>query len=233
MTSGWRARIGLLCVDDEDQDGEYWKCVPEGVSVLITRLAIPPGEFNVQVASQVAAGSDIEESAKRLVIPQPQCIALACTALSFVRGVGYDEEISQRIQRATGIRATTTSTGTVNALRKLGVKRVAVATPYSEEINQKLREFLEGNGFEVVSMRGLGKSDVPVATVYRFVRELDEPSAEGVFISCTNFCPTGIIEPLEQDLGKPVVTAIQATMWEALNLAGVRPQLPGLGCLYS
>jgi len=233
MSSGWRARIGLLCPADECEDREYWKYVPEGVAVLITRIAIPPGELDVQLACEVAQGSDIEESAKRVVIPQPRCIALACTELSFIRGVGYDEEISQRIQRATGIRATTTSTASVNALRKLDVRKVAVATPYSEDINQRLAEFLEGNGFEVVSLRGLGEWDVPVATVYRFVRQVDEPSAEGVFISCANFCPAGIIEPLEQDLGKPVVTAAQATMWEALNLAGVRPQLPGLGCLYS
>ncbi|MBC8275599.1 MAG: Asp/Glu racemase [Chloroflexi bacterium] len=234
MASGWRARIGLLCPADESEDREYWKYVPEGVAVLITRIAVPPEELDVQMACEVAAGSDIEESAKRLVIPQPQCIALACTELSFIRGVGYDEEISQRIQRATGIRATTTSTASVNALRKLGVRKVAVATPYSEDINQKLAEFLEGSGFEVISMRGLGiMYDVPAGEVYRFAREVDEPSAEAVFISCTGFCPAEVIEPLEQNLGKPVVAAAQATMWETLNLAGVRPRLPGLGCLYS
>jgi len=232
MLSGWRARIGLLCPADETEDGEYWKYLPPGVTILITRIALPAGELGVEELCEVAAGSDIEESAKRLVIPGPQCIALACTALSFIRGVGYDQEISERIQRATGIRATTTSSASVNALRRLGVRKVAVATPYSALVTERLGEFLEGNGFDVVSLRGLGRLDVPTDDIYRLARDVDRPEAEGVFISCTGFAPSGIIEPLEHDIGKPVVVAAQATMWETQRLAGVSARLPGLGLLY-
>ena len=240
MNDGWKARIGLLCTDDEHRDSEYWKCVPQGLGIMITRFAIPSYEvWDGAAASRAAEDPDIVASAKKLIIPQPRCIALACTAMSFARGVGYDAEISRRIENATGIPATTASTSVVNALRELRVGKVAVATPYCADLNKGLASFLAGNGLEVVAIRSVGDAstlenyDIPLDAVHQFVLESDDPSADAVFVSCTNFCPTELIEPLEQDLGKPVVTASQALMWESLRIAGVSSRLPNLGRLYT
>ena len=66
---------------------------------------------------------------------------------------------------------------------------------------------------------------------YRLARQANDPKAEAVFISCNTFRTLEILEALEQDLGKPVVRANQATMWESLRLAGVNPKLEGVGRL--
>jgi maleate isomerase len=59
-----------------------------------------------------------------------------------------------------------------------------------------------------------------------------EPDADAVFIRCTALSTVGAIEALEADLGKPVVSAIQATFWDALRLAGVADDCPGFGSLF-
>jgi maleate isomerase len=69
---------------------------------------------------------------------------------------------------------------------------------------------------------------VPLDRIYRLARQVDTPDSDGVYIACTGFRSLEIIEDLERDLGKPVISANQATMWDALRLAGV----PGLGRLY-
>lgn len=233
---GWRARIGLVYPADGTLDDEYWHLVPPGVTIHITRIEVPPEDVTVGLVTAQAESKDIETAAKHLTIIQPHVIAYACTSGSFIKGVGYDEEIISRIEGATGVPATTTSTASVKALRALGVKKVAVAAPYLEEINLRLRAFLEGNGFEVVTFKGLqakrGIYMIPSEASYRLAKEADDPRAEAVFISCTAFRTLEILEALEEDLGKPVVTANQATMWESLRLAGVSPKLEGVGRLY-
>lgn len=239
MNDGWRARIGLLCTDDEHRDSEYWKLVPEGVGLLITRFAIPPYDvWDLDAARRAVDDPDIVESARRLTIPEPRCISLACTAMSFAYGAGRDLEAADRIRAATGIPATTASAAIVRALEVLQVKRIAVATPYSEDLNRGLQQFLMGSGFQVVSIRNVGGSscledyELTPEKLYRFVGESDSPAAEAVFVSCTNFCPVELIDPLEHDLGKPVVTASQALLWHSLQIAKVFESLPGRGRLY-
>lgn len=232
----WRARIGIICPGDGLLDHEFWRLAPPGVSVYIIRTKVPRAEVTAQLALDLAVDPDIEESSQRCIIDLSS-VAFACTSVSFIRGVGGDIDIIRRIEKAFGVPATTTSTAMVKALKYLGISRVAVATPYLDEINLKLTEFLQGHGFEVTAMKGMqlghGIGLVPSGQVYQFARTAWNPAAEALFISCTNFATVEILDALEQDLGVPVLSANQVTMWEALNLAGVKPVVPGCGSLFS
>jgi maleate cis-trans isomerase len=204
--------------------------------VYITRTAVPRAEVSAAVAHDLALDPDIEQSALRYTIDLSS-IAFACTSISFIRGVGGDIEIIERIEKAVGVPATTTSTAAVKALRALGATKLAVATPYVDDINIRLKEFLEDHGFRVVAIKGMqlghGIGLVSTGEVYRFVKGMHHPDADAIFISCTNFVTVDILDALEQDLGVPVVSANQVTMWEALNLAQVKPRMPGCGVLFS
>jgi len=149
----WRARIGVLYPGDGLLDHEFWTLAPEGVGVYITRTAVPRAEVSAAVAHDLALDPDIEQSALRYTIDLSS-IAFACTSISFIRGVGGDTEIIERIERTAGVPATTTSTAAAKALRALGAIRLAVATPYVDDINIRLEEFLEGHGFRVVAIKG-------------------------------------------------------------------------------
>ena len=112
-------------------------------------------------------------------------------------------------------------------------------TPYIDEVTERGRRFFEQSGFSVANAVGMGIvedhgiGNVPLERVYRFVRDNVAPDADGVFISCTNLRSVGAITALEADLGIPVVSAIQASFWDCLRIAGVRDQVNGFGRLFA
>ena len=118
------------------------------------------------------------------------------------------------------------------------IKRPSFVGPYIGEVTERGRRFFEQSGFEVTGAHGMevrGDRDINAVTLdqtYEFTRERVEDQADGVFISCTGLRTIGAIQALEQDLGRPVVSAIQATFWDALRIAGVGEQIQGFGSLF-
>jgi maleate cis-trans isomerase len=236
ITLGWRARIGLLYPETGLLDEEFWGFAPEGTAVFIARTLVK-ARASIDVLTDMAESRDVERFVQGFAKIDMDVVAYACTAAGFIRGYGLDEELNRRMSEAAGVPATNTSTASVRAMRHLGLRRIAVATPYQGEIDDRLRAFLTQSGFEVTRQEGLGLHGrdinlVPLDRIYRLARSVDSADADGVYIACTGFRSLEILETLEQDLGKPVVSANQATMWDALRLAGVAVDEPGLGCLY-
>lgn len=236
-----RTRIGVIYPEDGVLDDEFWQAVPAGVTVHVTRarsnLTLRQGRTYAEGHARIAEGPYIEDAARTFTLIKPAAVAYACTAVSFAMGVGYDTTICRRIREASGSPATTTATAMVEALRALGLRRVAVAAPYLDEVCARLRRFLEDSGFAVVSLenlnlQGMAITEVTGEEVRQLGKRADRPEAEGLFISCTNLRTLDVLGALEQDLGKPVVSSNLATMWHALRLAGLPTHLPGLGSLY-
>ena len=101
----------------------------------------------------------------------------------------------------------------------------------------RLRGFLEDSGFDVVHMRGLNKlsgiEHIPQDDIRQLVLQLvDRPDADGVFISCTGMRTSEVLDSMEASIGKPVVSAMQATAWEILRKAGIPAEVRGVGSLY-
>jgi maleate isomerase len=121
--------------------------------------------------------------------------------------------------------------GSQRARRNAGRARHA----YGEETTLKGKALLEEHGFEVVSHGCLENVtniyDETPERAYRLGRDVDMPAVQAVFLSGLGMPTISILETLEQDLGKPVISAASATMWHALRLAGVPPGVPGYGGL--
>lgn len=218
-------------------DSEFSLFVPWGVTVHIARFfesleeieGLTDGTWQIE---------KLDAPIKRLALTKASCIAFACTAGTFIGGIDFDRKIIERIKSVSGgIPATTTSSAVVEALNTLNVGKVAVGTPYTNDVNMKLERFLEDNGFKVVSMKGLQYhtdwdiSRQPPEIVYQLGVEADKPEAECVFLSCTGMRTAENLMILEEDLEKPVISSNQATMWRALRLAGVRTPVKGYGML--
>ena len=114
---------------------------------------------------------------------------------------------------------------------------MAVAGPYAPEVTQLLVQFLEGHGFEVTGSQSAGmKTEWQIGNStpsvwYDLARQVDSPHAECVLLACSGIRTAAIMEPLEMDLGKPVVSAPAVSIWAALRLAGVKAPVFGRGVL--
>lgn len=231
----WRAKLGIIYPADGALDHEYWQLVPEGVSVHITRIKVPQEEQTLAVLEAQTQSADIDHAAADLNIIRLDAIAYACTSGSFVHGHGSDMAIIRRMEEASGVPCTTTTTAAVRALQALGSKKVSIVTPYPDEINARLKAFMEDSGFEVIALKSLGLYsgiyNQPAGAAYRLAKEADSRAADAIFISCTNFRSVDVLQVLERDLGKPVVSANQVTVWDLLRLASVRPEKETYGRL--
>ena len=239
-TLSWNdaVRLGLIELSTSIAlSAEAAGALPAGVEPLMTRMRLPRGEVSARALGEMVDSDRLEQATRELADGGAAVVAFACTTGSLIRGAGFDRELVERMQGAAPVRATTTSTALLAALSALGVTRVAVATPYVDELNELEAAFLEAEGFDVVGLRGMGiQSDPEIARVpYERTRELaratDDPSAEAVFISCTNLPTLALLAQLEQELGKPVISSNAVTIWHALALAGIQPSGNGRGSL--
>ncbi len=224
---------------------EFRKFLPEHVPMVTVRTHVPmfseengaPDEdASVALGKWLAENGDIETAAARLMRLQPSLFAYYCTTASFVSGVAGDEALKQRVEDATGLPCTTASSAIVGALRHLGVRRVATASPYMEDVNRALSCYLAECDIEVVNSNPLHRLQdhgiVPPTTIRAAARRADVPEAEAILISCTGQKTADFISDLEEEIGKPVVTSNQATGWQVLNMLGMEPCLPRRGKLF-
>jgi len=217
-------RIGIIYPGDGALDREFWDFAPAGVSLHFTRQPLKSAHVGLESMSGLVDDGTLEPCAESLKIIAPAAIGFACTSASFIRGLEGEAAIRRRITEITGSPATTTSGGILAGCRALGLKRVAVAAPYVEEVSVRLGRFLEEGGIGVSQVRHMGLeegiADVTAKEVVRVGLETDTRDAEGLVISCTNLATLEAIPDLEERLGKPVVTANQATVWHCCVLAG-------------
>jgi maleate isomerase len=180
---------------------------------------------------------DMETQARLLASADVDVIVLGATAPSFLKGLGYDRELIQKIETATGKRATTTSTALVQAIRASGARKVVLGSAYDEKVNGIARAFLEASGIEVVDVKGLALVDnlivgrLGAETAYDLALQLAYRDADAIVLSCTNWKTLDAIERIERETGKPVVTTTQATIWGALRAIAYTEGIRGYGRL--
>lgn len=213
------------------------KLVPDGVACHFTRL--PYTEISDRGISDMLAG--LEAAARFLAgganSVEADMLALAHATASSTKP-GADREIIDRIRKVSGVPATTILTAVVEALKHLNVKKVSAVLPYTKaERSLQLKTFLEANNIQVVNMNGgpyvAGhevSSQLP-SSAYRLLKEADAPNAEALVMTIPNFRTAEILDRLEADIGKPVVTGNQALAWTCLRTLGIREPMEGLGRL--
>jgi maleate isomerase len=220
------ARLGAVVPFDEALDFEYWQWSPPEVQWLFTRTPWTDEPVGVGMANDVSESDSVVVSTKNISYCQPLAVAYACTSGSFVHGIEGERRLREAMVEGGARAAVTTSGAIVEALRHLQVERPAVVAPYDLPTTQLLLDFLEMNGVKPVACGYLDlhadiENVVPSATK-RLVREATKDSgADSVVISCTNLQTYGIIRELELELGIPVVSANQATVWATLRVGGV------------
>lgn len=205
---------------------------PPGVTFHATRVPLaattPDGLREMNQSVEAAAGL--------LAHLAPDAVAFACTSGGFVDGEDALEAQIARIAEVTKCHVIATSRAMIEALQHIGAERISLATPYRGEVNEAERLFFESHGIGVVSVQGLGLSgaairEVRPAEIIRLAREADRPDAQALFISCTDFRALEVVGALERELGKPVLSSNQVTLWAILRALGLPTRYPNFGGL--
>lgn len=239
MVTPFRTRIGIITPDDAVNDDEYWRFVNDDVTILLDRYRTPQrfAPIDPGMVSSYGALDLLADAAETLRITRPQAIAFFCNSCSFVGGKQANLDICRTITEGGQAPGTTISLAQVEALRVLGARKVAIGAPYSEEVTSHLHRFLREYDFEVISSKSLGMTtewqigNSEPSVWERLARDVNSSEADCILLACSGIRTSSILEELEQELGKPIISAPAAGIWHALRLADYSRPVTGRGVL--
>ncbi|HHX89754.1 MAG TPA: ectoine utilization protein EutA [Paracoccus sp.] len=227
-------RMGLVALaTDLTLEHDLHALLPEAVRLHVTRLAYanPTTPENLRaMAPGIAAAAD-------LLVPGADLAAIGfgCTSGAVVIG---DAAVGAAIGRVRpGVPVCAPASAAVQGFRHLGVRRIALLTPYVAQTTAPVAAYFAQAGLRVVSTHGLDMADdrdiarLPPAAIAAAARHADHPRAEALFVSCTATPVLPLIPTLERALGKPVLSSNQALGWAMLAAAGL--VAPGPGRLFA
>jgi maleate isomerase len=229
-----RARIGFIIPSSNRMvEPQIQRLMPTGVVPHFTRI----GMTNRHKAPLEQLIPRITEAAGLLADSKCDVIVLQCTGTSMSGGVEIEQRVIAAMEGATGRRALTTASALTAAFTALGASRlVFISESKQNDHNEKLA-YLREAGYDIVADKAVALDGtdayctMPPRLWYDTAVALRNEAAQAYFISCANIHGIDVIEDLERDLGKPVVTSNQAALWCSLRAVGITEALPGLGLL--
>lgn len=213
----------------------FGRVLPDTAALHATRMLLAD-----EVTPESLERMDHEEgmaAARRIGSCRPHAVAYGCTASSIVQGPAYDEKLRADLERATGCPSFTAVGAIIEALREFGVRRLSIASPYTETIDRAEQRFFGELGFQINGAAHLGISDGfslarPTSEeIYALGCKAWRPGSDALLISCLNMNAQNVAGLLEQQLGCPVITSTTATLWKLMRTAGLKCKVEGYGTL--
>ncbi|MER6413398.1 maleate cis-trans isomerase family protein [Streptomyces humidus] len=201
------------------------------------RMGGPPGPSAAESPGAVTP-ERLAKGVEQLRLAGAEAVVWASTSGGFVHGWDGAHEQVRTLATTAGMPASSTSFAFVHAAPEVGAARVAVAAPYPDDLATLFAGFLEAGGLEVTGVHSAGAVTAAEtgawgeAEVLALARAADTPDAQAVLLPGTALHTAAWLPALEKELGKPVLTANQVTVWEALRLTDRRVHAPGLGALF-
>ncbi|MEV5015250.1 aspartate/glutamate racemase family protein [Streptomyces sp. NPDC053780] len=223
----------------EDDYPRIEQLLGSDIRVDLVHTDIGEDAHRVDALLEMGSPRRLAAGVEELRLAGADAVVWACTSGSFVHGWEGAQEQVRGLAQAAGLPASSTSFAFVHAVREVGARRVAIGATYPQDVAQLFAEFLGAAGIEVVDVVGSGiitAAEVGTwteAEVLALARAADRPDAEAVLLPDTALHTAAHIPALEKELGKPVLTANQVTIWEGLRLADRRVNAPELGALFT
>jgi len=229
-------RLGMVALStDLTVEGDARRVLPECAALHVSRVAFknPTTLENLRrMAPRLTEAADLLAPGVPLA-----AIAYACTAASVTIG---DAEVEAGIARArSGVPVVTPPRAACEGFAALGIRRIALVTPYLPETTAPMMGYFEARGLEVVTAHCLGLADdreiarVTPGTIRAAALAADGPGAEAIFLSCTALRAVPMIADLEALTGKPVISSNQALLWRLLHHANLPPAPGDWGRLFA
>lgn len=252
---GSKARIGIFIVSSEAvPEAEWWAMMPAGVSVHAARVTAPtPWARWASNREAVELEADLERGAKQFAAMRLSAVVIAHSSSSIAGGAGWDDAVIKRLSEVVAPDTTVTTNGRdcQAALRALKVGRPFLVFPawFDDATLPKGVAYFAEHGFHPAGHiridPGRKWRDIPPRDLYpqgmafeqdvehlcRQVRAQCPAEADGVLMVGTGLRCVGLVETLEEDLRRPVISANQASLWHCLRLCGVNARVEGYGKL--
>ena len=249
------ARIGMFIVSNEAvPEAEWWAMLPPNVSVHAARISatVPwanwkENRIDVQLAADLARGC------RQFAVMPLSAVVIGHSSSSFVGGKEWDEAVVKNISGVldADVPVTTNGLDTLAALRASGVRHPYLVLPpwFNDKTVSAGVRYFRDQGLEPAGHLqydpGPDWRELPPGDLYQhsmgFFQEVEPlyaqiqagcpAEADGVLIAGTGFRCVAILDALEQDLKRPVLSANQSSLWHCLRLAGVRSEVLGYGDL--
>src|SRR5262245_58023524 len=235
---GARLRIGLIeLATDQTSEHEFRRLFQlPGVDFYISRIwndaTITP-ETLAEMVRDIAVCARAIVAALRLDV-------MRCTCASGAMVIGEEKVFSLMRAVRPALPCTSPITAAMAGITALGLKRIALLTPYVQSINDMMRSYLESRGIAVPVMGSFNNSNDD--EVARISLESTRAAAvdlgkskhvDGIFVSCTSIRTIDIICEVEEAIGKPMIASNPAQAWHLLRLGNLRDKLPQWGRLFS
>lgn len=221
----------------ENEVPKLVECFP-GVQLAMQKVDLCSEQ--IVADTYVRSQGNLSIAAKNIMMGKKVSVmGLGCTSMSFTLG---PDTVNQHLsQGRDDIKTTDMARGQVAAIKALGAKKIALVTPYLEEVSAANQRMLEKSGIEVVNRVTMELATdsltcrVTPECITEWAEAADRPEADAVVIGCSAFraCQPGFIDSLEKKLGKPVVTSTQAFMWSMLRTADIEDKISGYGALFA
>lgn len=223
-----------------EDDYPYMESLFNGeLALKLVHTSVGVDAHEVNALLDLGSSERLAEGAAELQGANPHSVMWACTSGSFVFGLEGAKQQAQGVQDIINVPTSSTSLAFAEAIQHLNLRTVAIAATYPEDVSKRFRTFLEDAGIDVVS---LVSHDVETAAlagglsdseVIDLALSNNPEEADAVLLPDTAMHTARIIPDLEKALGKPVLTANQVTLWQALRLAKITPpSVPQLGTLF-
>jgi len=206
---------------------------PTGVRFLGNGVGLPGG---MTVEGYEEAIPRALPAAEALAKQGARAISVFGSSLTFYKGAKFNEELTQKVTKLTGLPATTQSNGLVDGLRVANARRIAVATAYTDTVTERLKIFLEEYGFQVTFAKGLGYERIPEgAATQEILFKLgaavyaNSKKADALVMSCGALRTLDLIVPLENQIKVPMVSSTPHGLMNGVRLLGISPRSKGYG----
>jgi maleate cis-trans isomerase len=232
-------RIGVLVPDSNIvHEFEFAKLRPEGVRFAFRPFGFPAADAADYCADLAALMAD---SAKELKAWGAEVILIGCTTASMK--CGQPEHIA-RMEQMAGVPVVTAASAVREAMKALGLTSLTIATPYGDRSNGIVSNFINSCGVNVSAIAGFAydvnmtmfkekATTLTPSEVIKFISDIDQPAADGMFLPCTGVRSVETLAQLEKDRGKAAISSVSAGFWAALRRIGLDGRQEGYGRLLS
>jgi maleate cis-trans isomerase len=244
MLDRWHARIGWIHprVNSDIEVYDFYQAAPKDVVLVVTHLEVVDSARKEEVEASLKL---LERAVERLTLASVDFIMKNGAPVHLHYGNEGHQKILERLHAASKVPATTSSQALAEAFHSLGAKRILVISSWREEsvhLSDNLRNFLTSKSIEIAALEGIGRKQLSsyeklgLAPAEIYHNALDAcrkyPEVDAVYIQSGTMATMGIIDDLEQKIGKPVVSSNSANIWGSFKPLGIKVG-PGFGRLLS